>query len=284
MMQPTLIPKKSPLKEREWIPFLVDDERQSYSYVLPYDDDNTWASKKQLDEWFNALHPSNYYEQENDDGIAWSDATYNGELLLRKTAWVVLNNKCKCDYGYSDTWQIQSTSKRLLSTIKDITNYVTKITGHQTINSCNLNYYPKGGGVGFHADDEFLFDSLNIPACIISLSLCRYGGSRKFLVKLKGTDSTNNEIIHDESNQPSLQNNIAQHEYILNHGDIMTMEGMFQKYYLHSIWPGDSKEYLNDPFAQGERINLTWRTIAQHLNGSDHECRGKLCPLSKNNL
>jgi alkylated DNA repair dioxygenase AlkB len=24
-------------------------------------------------------------------------------------------------------------------------------------NSCNLNYYPPGGGVGFHADDEPLF-------------------------------------------------------------------------------------------------------------------------------
>ena len=28
------------------------------------------------------------------------------------------------------------------------------------LNSVNLNYYPSGGGVGFHADDEFLFDGL----------------------------------------------------------------------------------------------------------------------------
>ena len=27
---------------------------------------------------------------------------------------------------------------------------------------------------------------------------------------------------------------------------------------------------------QGERINLTWRTIVKHLDGSD-ECRGMVC-------
>ena len=60
------------------------------------------------------------------------------------------------------------------------------------------------------------------------------------------------------------------------------MEGMFQKFYLHSVWPGDDVEnvHIDDDKCQGERINLTWRTIVRHLDGSD-ECRGLICPMSK---
>lgn len=47
------------------------------------------------------------------------------------------------------------------------------------LNSVNLNYYPRGGGVGFHADDEFLFDG-HIDTCLrlflshFSDSLCTH--------------------------------------------------------------------------------------------------------------
>lgn len=139
---------------------------------------------------------------------------------------------------------------------------------------------------GFHADDEFLFDGLRNPTRIISLSLCRGNstaqdqgamgsgceqGARKFLVKLKG-----NETEETTSNEMASSN----YEQILQHGDLMTMEGMFQKHYFHSVWPGDSRDHMDDPFTQGERINLTWRTITKHLDGSD-ECKGKVCQLSK---
>lgn len=264
-----LVPQTSPLTSR-WIPFLEDSTRQSYSYLLPFADDEKvhWTNKSQLDRWFDFLHPSQYTRQEN----AWTDSYYKGELLLRKTAWVTLGKHCACEYGYSDTWQKQATSKKFQKTIEEITKVVMQTTGCTSLNSCNLNYYPRGGGVGWHADDEFLFDGLRRATCIVSLSLCRggSGGARKFLVKLK--EQNNEEKIQDEYN-------ISDKEQILRHGDLITMEGHFQKHYFHSVWPGDSKEHTEDQYAQGERINLTWRTIVQHLDGSD-ECRGKMCPLS----
>ena len=66
---------------------------------------------------------------------------------------------------------------------------------------------------------------------------------------------------------------------LLGHGDVVTMEGLHQAHYLHSVWPGDSKAHVGHELARGERINLTWRTIVRHLDGSD-ECNGRCCPLA----
>jgi alkylated DNA repair dioxygenase AlkB len=270
-MKMTIVPQTSPLDVERWIPFLIDLPRQSFSHVLRWDDDhdsqNQWTTREQLDSWFDALHPSNY---KDDAELAWTDSYYKGNQLLRKTAWCTLQEGCECDYGYSDTWQRRTTSTKLQQTVRELTQVIQTITGCTTLNSCNLNFYPQGGGVGFHADDEFLFDGLERPTCIISLSLCRQGGARKFLVKEKQ--------CHEYDAQDEYPEGMV-HETILHHGDVMTMEGMFQKYYFHSVWPGDSKDYMDDPLTRGERINLTWRTIVKHLDGSS-ECRGKVCPLS----
>jgi len=171
----------------------------------------------------------------------------------------------------------------MMHVLQEITSAVSSVVGlnwEGEFDSVNLNYYPRGGGVAFHADDEFLFDGLNCETRIVSLSLCSTApaadgdadsidkdndtnfGARKFQVKQKGKK---------ESSQVD--------EIILRHGDLMTMEGMFQKYYLHSVWPGDSKTYMDHEHCRGERINLTWRTIVRHLDGSP-ECRGLKCPLS----
>ena len=140
---------------------------------------------------------------DGDDSVAWTEASYKGETLLRQTAWIVLDDDCQCEYGYSDTWQPISTSPKLRSIVREITDFVfgsdgedDDNDGHATmttaINCCNMNYYPRGGGVGFHADDEFLFDGLNQSTAILSLSLCRHDGehsdgdgSRLFQVKSK---------------------------------------------------------------------------------------------------
>ena len=280
-MKFSLVPEMSPI--RGWTPFLEDADRQSYSYVLPFDKSSCtpWNSPSQLDEWFQALHPSRYAS----DASAWTDAQYKGEQLLRKTAWLSLEDKCDCDYGYSDTWQTPATHVDFCRTIHEITQAVIQATGCRALNSCNLNYYPQGGGVGWHADEEFLFDGLRRPTCIVSLSLGSTStgtgtsnshggeGARKFLVKPR--DDTTEEDAQGNYDAAGIQ------ERVLRHGDLMTMEGMFQKHYFHSVWPGDSKEHMNgeDPYTQGERINLTWRTIVKHLDGSD-ECRGRTCPLS----
>jgi alkylated DNA repair dioxygenase AlkB len=261
-----------------WTPFLVDEDRSSFSYHLPYvATTSSWTSVDELDGWFDALHPSRFEKDDNHSFLAWTDAYYKGEKLLRQTAWCTLQTGCRCDYGYSDTWQQRVTNTQLLSVVETITAKIKQLTGCPSLNSCNLNYYPQGGGVGFHADDEFLFDGTRRPTCIVSLSLCRNsggsggGGTRKLIVK--------NQECAEEQAQDDYPEGCLQ-ELILGHGDVMTMEGMFQKHYFHSIWPGDSKKFMDDPLTQGERINLTWRTIVQHLDGSE-SCRGKICPLAR---
>jgi alkylated DNA repair dioxygenase AlkB len=276
-------------------PFIENKELSCYSFYLPHqkimdtskDDDKVDTgsafTSDQLNSWFQALHPSQY--EDEPDGHAWTDASYKNQLLLRKTAWHTFDERCSCEYGYSDTWQKLIKSSKMMNVLEDITNAVSNMIGDEgsfsELNSVNLNWYPQGGGVGFHADDEFLFDGINRETRIVSLSLCspdprinsenidtntheNNWGARKFRVKRKG-----------KKHSSEIQ------EIILRHGDLMTMEGMFQKYYLHSVWPGDSTSYANTEheLCQGERINLTWRTIVRHLDGSD-ECRGLICPLS----
>ncbi|OEU12068.1 hypothetical protein FRACYDRAFT_244294 [Fragilariopsis cylindrus CCMP1102] len=275
-------------------------------------------TSKQLDEWFYKLHPSRYNNIDNDDDVdnassassasasAWTSASYKNQLLLRKTAWYTFNKECVCEYGYSDTWQKQIQSKEMINVLQEITEVVSSNLGQEEeeLNCVNLNYYPSAGGIGFHADDEYMFDGLNRNTKIISLSLCctttttstclhkpnnnyknKNWGARKFQIKKR--DNNKSESDDDDDNDDK---NVV-HEIILRHGDIVTMEGMFQKYYLHSIWPGDdddnSIDYNDDDLCQGERINLTWRTIVKHLGsgGSSsieevEDFHGITCPLS----
>merc|ERR1712216_225048 len=167
-----------------------------------------------------------------------------------------------------------------MGVLDEITREVTKAVGLRSgeLNCVNLNYYPCGGGVGWHADDEFLFDSLERETAIISLSLCGSEDvSRLFEVRLRSSlrDATDQDIDGSEVADTS---ELAR-SLLLGHGDLMTMEGLHQLFYLHRVWPGDGHEHVDDPRAQGERINLTWRTIVRHLDGSE-ECRGMCCPLA----
>jgi len=309
----TLTPSISPLGQRKWKTFIDNKELSCYSFHLAHtnnpsattnttttatatdadnndENDSPAFTPSQLDEWFRKLHPSNYQNNNYNDvigsALSWTNATYKNQILLRKTAWHTFDEECTCEYGYSDTWQPLIQNQKMKDVLREITGVVQKVigasgdggnvSGEGLLNSVNLNYYPQGGGVGFHADDEFLFNGLNQETRIVSLSLCSKNttaagggddeddnfGARKFQVKQKGKEyeSQINEIL-------------------LRHGDIMTMEGMFQKHYLHSVWPGDSKKYRDDALCRGERINLTWRTIVRHLDGS-RECKGLKCPLS----
>ena len=283
-MKPLLVSESSPLDG--WLPFVKDEARDSYSYVLPFDVHQTthWTTYPQLDAWFDALHPSQHCGSTHStvNHQAWTPVVYHGRTLLRQTAWVTSDPDCTCEYGYSDTWQPRAMSTEFQRILADMTDHVQRATGRR-FNACNLNYYPAGAGVGYHADDEYLFDGLQRDTCIVSLSLCRglddglLAGARKFLVRPKHLPE---EEKHANDNQHTKYH---PDELVLKHGDLVTMEGMFQKHYLHCIWPGDSpRDHANDPFCTGERINLTWRTIVQHLDGSE-ACRGKTCPLSRGN-
>ena len=214
----------------------------------------------------------------------------------------------RCEYGYSDTWQRRATDPRLLAALREISAAVAATCGlatcldgddgaaacaaaaargHPALNSVNLNYYPRGGGVGWHADDEFLFDALERDAAIVSLSLCDApaSGRRRFEVRLKkafvgGGGGAARRADADAARRNEESGGAAAARALtLGHGDLMTMEGMHQLFYLHSVWPGDSREHRAHALTQGERINLTWRTIVRHLDGGE-ECRGMRCPLA----
>ena len=167
-----------------WQSFVHDDARRSYAYILrAADGEHPVFSPEQLDGWFEALHPRQF----GTGSAAWSQSFYRGEELLRSTAWAVLDPACRCEYGYSDTWQRRVVDGRMLRVLSEISTAVASAcgletclgslasshapasgtrapqarggaTGHAVLNSVNLNYYPRGGGVGWHADDEFLFD------------------------------------------------------------------------------------------------------------------------------
>merc|ERR1711879_1035414 len=104
--------------------------------------------------------------------------------------------------------------------------------------SCNLNLYEDGGAsVGWHADDESLFQGKFQDITIISLSL---GVKRKFELRMNWPDTGEKAV----------------RRMLLGNGDLMTMEGMVQKHYQHRVPKEEGVE--------GSRINLTWRWTLKH--------------------
>merc|ERR1719502_1623766 len=117
--------------------------------------------------------------------------------------------------------------------------------------SCNMNLYDDGGmSVGWHSDDESLFQGKFQDIAIISLSL---GVTRTF--ELRKNWPTEEEDL--DGNRFSIS---------LESGDLMTMEGMLQKHYQHRVPKEDCVE--------GPRINLTWRWIVKHRTRCP-QCRNR---------
>eukprot|EP00415_Alexandrium_ostenfeldii_P003916 UN3916 len=100
--------------------------------------------------------------------------------------------------------------------------------------------------VGWHADDEQLFQGRFRDCRIISLSL---GAPRNFELRLNWPQ--------DGDKEPLVR-------LPLGNGDICTMEGMAQKHFQHRVPREDN--------VVGARINLTWRWIVKH---------GPCCPAGR---
>ena len=218
-------------------------------------------SADELAGWWDDLHPQRF------DGRpgAWEAGHHQGVELLRRTAWWVAP-PCTCEYVYEDTRAPTVHDAALADVVAAVTARVAAACGVEANppNSCNLNYYPPGGGVGFHADDEPIFGGATDEKLIISLSLASAAdaaigdGTRRFELRKSGgaPDAT------------------ALHSIELAHGDLVTMEGLFQTAWEHSVWPGDRMDIITekdggggDKHARGGRINLTWRWIRHHLAG-----------------
>lgn len=102
-----------------------------------------------------------------------------------------------------------------------------------------MNLYDDGGmSVGWHSDDESLFQGKFRDINIISLSL---GVTRNFELRRNWPEAR--------------EDNVARMR--LQSGDIMTMEGMLQKHFQHRV---PKEECVEAP-----RINLTWRWVVKHM-------------------
>jgi len=112
---------------------------------------------------------------------------------------------------------------------------------------CNVNLYEDGAmSVGWHSDDERLFQGKFQDIRILSLSL---GVKRTFELR----------VNHPEERERPKR------AFPLGNGDLMTMEGMTQKHYNHRV----PKEEV----VEGPRINLTWRWVLKHA---------PRCPVGRN--
>ena len=101
----------------------------------------------------------------------------------------------------------------------------------------SANYYSDAKSqLGFHSDNEFLFQADKQASCIVSVS---FGATPEFVIRDKRTR--------------------AEIPVKLSHGDLLTIEGLMQKFYEHCI--------VQSAVPVDYRINLTFRKIGVHNDG-----------------
>lgn len=163
----------------------------------------------------------------------------------RKVAWYVSPEFADCPYRYSGLEYPPTVFPPWMQDIRKEVCQVCGIPPEQYPNSCNVNIYPNHKGeVGWHSDDEVMFQGLANDTRIISFSL---GSPRDFCWRLQGTTEAAGTMA-------------------LGDGDIMTMEGLFQKHYKHSV--------LASEIPCGRRINFTFRWIQVKAHAADAQTKG----------
>jgi len=174
--------------------------------------------------------------------IPWARPKIDGKPLPRSAAFLV-SNGCKCKYRYSGTkWE----PHQFPDWFTNLTTEVMELVGLELPipNSCNVNLYEDGTeSVGWHSDNEPLFESQVQDCLIVSMSL---GGTRDFQIQQQWAEGRKLETVS------------------LSNGDLMTMEGLFQRYYSHRVPRSNGRK---EP-----RINFTWRYVTKHDAG---------CPLAR---
>ncbi|CAL1136487.1 unnamed protein product, partial [Cladocopium goreaui] len=171
--------------------------------------------------------------------VNWQQPEGTWGPIPRKTSWMT-RAPCCCRYGYGGLrMEPEPMAPWLLETM-ELCMPLCGIAKEDWPDSCNLNLYESGDhSVGWHSDDEFLFQGKFQDCLIISLSL---GAPRCFELKTMCEPAQMQRLV-------------------LHGGDLCTMEGMLQKHYLHRV----PKEHSTSP-----RVNLTWRWVKCHERRCSH--------------
>mmetsp|Transcript_148023 Transcript_148023/g.475290 ORF Transcript_148023/g.475290 Transcript_148023/m.475290 type:complete len:584 (-) Transcript_148023:108-1859(-) len=209
--------------KQQWNYMVKDESRRSFAAYLP-----SPFAQDQCSMFFSAIN----------EGTAWKQPQGSNGPIPRKTAWMV-GQGCQCIYGYGGIQvEPQDYPPWMLQILELTMPHCGLMNRAEWPNCCNLNLYENGGmSVGWHSDDERLFQGKFQDIRIISLSL---GVTRKFELRINNPEPGQRPV--------SLMK--------LGNGDLCTMEGMMQKHFQHRV--------PNEGNISGARINLTWRWVARH--------------------
>eukprot|EP00913_Durusdinium_trenchii_P012268 g11520.t1 len=207
------------------------------------------------------------------EGAKWLQPSGPNGPIPRKTAWMVYFD-CTCTYRLlAEKWlwlrygRIEVEPQRYPPWMCTLMHWVMPCCGineqKDWPNSCNLNLYQDGSAsVGWHADDEHLFQGKNRDCRIISLSL---GATRSFELRRNWSEA-------DTIRLPLTAGDLCTMEarLILRTSRVSgRKEGMVQKHLQHRVPREDQ--------VRAPRINLTWRWIVRHSPGCP--ARRSECPV-----
>ena len=157
-----------------------------------------------------------------------------------RTAWAVAP-RCRCSYAYGRRVAVgPQTGARSWEFLCDLWRAVAPLfapwCAEGEMSTCaNLNHYGGAGScVRWHRDDEALFGEQGESKLIVSVSI---GYSALFRWKPRSSPE-----CEADSCWP-------------HHGDLLVMDGRCEDEYLHST----------DPRRDGERVNITYRRLKNHL-------------------
>eukprot|EP00434_Breviolum_minutum_P021549 symbB.v1.2.019019.t2/scaffold1541.1/size112753/1 len=204
-----------------WEYRIVDESRRSFLGFMP-----SAFSPKQCETLLEQIQEVTTWQVPPDSGSA-----------PRQVAWMTRKG-CSCKYRYGGLeLESQDFPPFMIELLSKVMKHCGLTNPKDWPDSCSLNYYEDGAAsLGWHADDEALFQGKLEDISIVSLSL---GQARRFELR-----RTWPEVGETELEKLTLSN-----------GDLMTMEGMMQKHFQHRIPKGGCVE---------PRINLTWRWIRKH--------------------
>lgn len=234
------ISQHSATGSRAWQPIVWDEARRAFSFHLP----NALGTGVTVP-FFEKLKETAPWQPLHDKAKT---------RVSRHTAWYTRNSSCNCAYTYGDDTRVEATqgSAEFNKVMDDIVRCVfTKFPSlpeEAWPNCANLNLYADGlEGVGWHADDELLFMGTARDCPIVSLS---FGGTREFWIALKTEGA------------PDVKKGVI--EVDLRDGDLLTLEGLTQKYCMHTV----PRASPSDMARQQPRINVTFRWMRLHK----HQC------------